>query len=97
MVPLLLLDRVVNVGQSALAAVLTVEVSGHEDSGAALLARALATETIDLAVVVDAVVLKHGQLDLLVLVLLLLGGRVVLLLAFLGATSESQHQVKGRF
>jgi hypothetical protein len=31
-----------------------------------------------------------------VLVLLLLGRRVVLLLSFLGSTSKSQHQVKGR-
>ena len=37
----LLLDGVVHVGQAAIAAVLAVEVGGHEDAGAALLARAL--------------------------------------------------------
>ena len=52
-------------------------MGGHEDAGAALLAWALAAETVDLAVVVDLVVLEDGQLDLLMLVLLLLGGGVV--------------------
>ena len=44
----------------------------------------------------NLVVLEDGQLDLLVLVLLLLGRRVVLLLSLLGTSSEPQHQVKGR-
>ena len=92
---LLLLDGVVHVGEPALAAVLPVKVGGHEDASTALLARALPAETVDLAVIVDAVVLEDGQLDLLVLVLLLLGRRVVLLLAFLSSSAESQHQVKG--
>ncbi len=37
------------------------------------------------------VILKHGQLDLLLLVLILLGCGVVLLLALLGATTQPQH------
>ena len=44
----------------------------------------------------NLVVLEDGQLDLLVLVLLLLGRRVVLLLSLLGTSSEPQHQVEGR-
>lgn len=40
------------------------------------------------------VVLQHGQLDLLPLVLVLLGGGVGLLLPLLGASSQSQHQVE---
>ncbi len=61
-------------------------MSSHEDTGAALLRRALAPQTVDLAVVVHLVVLEDGQLDLAVLVLDLLGGGVVLLLALLAAT-----------
>lgn len=38
--------------------------------------------------------LEHGQLDLLLLVLDLLGGGVILLLALLGATPKSQHEVE---
>ena len=40
--------------------------------------------------------LEDGQLDLLPLVLDLLGGRVVLLLALLGTTTQAEHQVQGR-
>lgn len=40
--------------------------------------------------------LKHGKLDLLMLVLDLLGGGVVLLLALLGTTTQAQHQVECR-
>ena len=94
-VGLLLLDGVIHVGEPALAAVLPVEVGGHEDAGTALFAGALPAQAVDLAVIVDFVVLEDGQLDLPVLVLLLLGCRVVLLFAFLCSSSESQHQVKG--
>jgi hypothetical protein len=45
---LLLLDRVVHVGEAALAAVLPVEVGSHEDAGTAVLAGALAAQTVDL-------------------------------------------------
>ena len=41
------------------------------------------------------VVLQHSQLDLPVLVLDLLGSGVVLLLPLLGASSQSEDQVKG--
>lgn len=42
------------------------------------------------------VVSEHSKLDLLLLVLDLLGGGVILLLAFLGATAQAQHQVERR-
>ena len=71
--------------------------SGHEDAGAAGLGGALATQTLDLAVAVDLVVLEHGQFHLLALVLDLLGGGVYLLLALLGAASQAQDQVQRRF
>ena len=84
----------VDVGEPALAAVLSVEVGGHEDAGAALLGGALPPQAVDLAIVVHLVVLQHGQLDLPVLVLDLLGGGVVLLLPLLGTTPEPEHKVK---
>ena len=70
-------------------------MGGHEDAGAALLGGALPPQAVDLAVVVHAVVLKHGQLDLLMLVLDLLGGGVVLLLPLLAATTEAEDEMKG--
>ena len=70
---------------------LTVEVSSHEDSSTALLSGALAAQTIDLAVVVNLVVLEHGELDLPVLVLDLLGGGVVLLLPLLGTSPQPKE------
>merc|ERR1719189_1138181 len=86
---LLVLRLIKDVGQAALPAVLTVVVGGHEDAGAALLGRALSPQTVDLPVVVDLVVLQHGQLHLPVLVLDLLGGGVVLLLPLLGSSHSS--------
>merc|ERR1712062_741246 len=79
-----------DVGEPAPPAVLTVEHGGHEDAGAALFSRALAPQTVDLAVVVDLVVLQHGELDLPLLV-----GGVVLLLPLLGSSSEPEDEVEG--
>ena len=94
---LLFLGGVVHVGQATLAAVLPVKVGSHKDTGTTLFTGALSPQTIDLAVVIHPVVLQHGELDLAVLVFLLLGCGVVLLLSFLGTSSEPQNQVKGRF
>jgi len=85
-----------SVGQPALAAVLTVLVEGHEDTGTALSGGALTTETLDLAVRVDLVVLQDSHLDLLPLVLDLLGSVVSLLLPLLCTSTETQHQVESR-
>ena len=52
-ISLFVLWLVEDIGQSTLAAVLTVEVSGHEDSGTTLLSRALAPQTVDLAIVIN--------------------------------------------
>lgn len=92
---LLFLVAGVDVGESALAAVLPIEVGGHEDAGAALLGRALASQAVDLAVVVHAVVLERGQSDLLMLVLDLLGSGVILLLPLLSTAAKTEHQVQG--
>merc|ERR1719209_1553402 len=92
---LLVLGLVEHVGETALAAVLTVEVRGHEDSSSALLSRALTAQTVDLAIVVNLVVLEDGQLDLPVLVLDLLGGGVVLLLPLLSTSPQPEDKVEG--
>merc|ERR1719232_443577 len=91
---LLVLGLVEHVGKTALAAVLAIEVGGHEDSGTTLLGRALTAQTVDLAVVVHLVVLEDGELDLPVLVLDLLGGGVVLLLPLLGTSPQPEDKVK---
>merc|ERR1719209_1537092 len=93
---LLVLGLVEHVGETALAAVLAIEVSSHEDSSAALLSRALTAQTVDLAIVVNLVVLKDGQLDLPVLVLDLLGGGVVLLLPLLSTSPQPENEVLRR-
>lgn len=54
---------------------------------------ALATQTLDLAVRVDLVVLQDRHLDLFALVLDLLGGVVGLLFALLGATTETMWRI----
>jgi hypothetical protein len=73
-------------GQAAFSASLTVKMSGHKDAGTAGLSGTLAAKSVDLAVVIDLVVLEGSELDLLVLMLALLGGGVVLLLALLTTT-----------
>merc|ERR1719209_2715889 len=92
---LLVLGLIEHVGETALAAVLAVKVSSHEDSSAALLSRALTAQTVDLAIVVNLVVLEDGQLDLPVLVLDLLGGGVVLLLPLLSTSPQPENEVEG--
>ncbi len=94
---LFVLHGVEHVSQATLATVLAIEMGSHKDSSAAIFCGALASQSVDLAVIVDAVVLQDGQLDLLVLVFDLLGSGVVLLLALLATTTESEDQVKGRF
>lgn len=54
-----------------LVAVVTIFVGGHETFGTAGLAGAITTQTVDLAVFVDLVVLEDGEFDLLPLVLVL--------------------------
>lgn len=48
-------------------------------------------------IVMYLVVFEYSKLDLLLLVLVLFGGGVILLLPFLGSTTEAKHQVKGTF
>ena len=83
-----------NICEAALATVLPVKVRRHEHAGAALLGGALPPQAVDLAIVVHLVVLQHGQLDLPVLVLDLLGGCVVLLLPLLGTSPQPEDKVK---
>jgi hypothetical protein len=75
---------------------LTVVHSGHEDTCTTLLGRALTSETLDLSITVNLVVLEHSQLGLLALVLDLLGGGVDLLLALLGTTTQAEDEMESR-
>ena len=61
------------VGQTALAAVLTILVEGHENASATL-GRTFTTKALDLPVGLDLIVLQDCHLDLLTLVLDLLRG-----------------------
>ena len=89
-----LFGLVENVCQVAFAAVLTIEVVGHEDARAAAVIRALTSQASDFAVLVHLVVFQHGQLDLLLLVLDLFRCGVVLLLALAATTSETQDEME---
>lgn len=62
------------VGQTALAAVLTILVEGHEDAGPALGSGTFTAEALDLSVRLNLIILQNCHLDLLPLVLNLLGG-----------------------
>jgi len=84
-----------DVGQAAFTAVLAVVMPCHKDAGTASRGGALATETGDLARLVDLVVLEDSQLDLLLLVTDLLGGSVCLLLALLATAEQFNVEVKG--
>merc|ERR1719508_82880 len=95
MLKLLVLGLVEDIGQSALSAVLAVKMCSHKHTSSTLLGRALPPQTVDLAVVVDLVVLEDGQLHLTVLVLDLLGSCVILLLTLLGSSPQSEDQVQG--
>ena len=52
------------VGSAALAAVLTIRVPRHEDTSTASLGWAFTSQTLDLAIGIDLVVLENGHLDL---------------------------------
>ena len=84
-----------DVGETTLSAVLSVSVTGHEDSGTAGLAGAFPPQSRYLSVLIDLIELEDRQLDLLLLVLVLLGGGVLLLLPLLGTSSEPQHKMEG--
>merc|ERR1719431_489338 len=91
----LLFRLVEHVGEATLATVLPVGVGSHEHTGTTLLGRALAPQAVDLAVIVNLVVLQDSELNLAVLVLDLLGGSVILL-PLLSSTPKPQHKVKSR-
>lgn len=77
----------------ALTAVVTISVLGHEDTSTT--GGALLTETDNLTIVIDTVVLQDGELDRLALMLDLLGGSVGLLLLLLGTTTEAKDKMEG--
>merc|ERR1719324_586036 len=94
-VSVLLLALLNHVGERALAAVVTVEVHGHEDARAAELVRALLPEPLDLVVRVHLVELQHCELHLLPLVLNLLRLGVGLLLTLLRTPVQARGHEEG--
>jgi hypothetical protein len=91
-----LLGLVKDISQVTLPAVLTVMHGSHEDASSAFLGRALSSQSLDLSVSINLVVLEHCQLGLLALVLDLLRGAVDLLLALLRTATKSEDEVKSR-
>jgi len=81
----------------AFSTVLSVVHGGHEDTGTAILGRALASEPLNLAIAIHLVVLQNSQLGLLHLVLDLLRSGVDLLLPLLATAAQTQDEVEGRF
>lgn len=88
---LLLMD----IGESALAAVNPVGMGSHEDARATSIGRTLPAQTLDLAIG-DLVILQDGELDLPVLVLDLLRLCVRLLLALLSTAEQPGKHADGR-
>merc|ERR1719153_560247 len=75
--------------------ILTIKHVCHEYSSSALITWAFTTLTGNFAIVINLVVFEYSKLYFLMLVLDFLGSCVILLLAFLSSTTESQYQVKG--
>ena len=91
---LLFFDGIVNVGQATLSAVLAIKMSCHENACTTIISRTLTSQSVNLSVVIHAVVFQHRQLNFLVLVFDFLWCGVILLLAFLTTTTKAQHQVQ---
>ena len=89
---LALLDEI---SGGALTAVISVEVSGHESASTAELVWAGLSESLDLLVGIDLVVLQHSELNLLVLVLNLLWLGVNSLLLLLTTTDHWDSNIEG--
>merc|ERR1712015_476857 len=83
-----------NISKTTFAAILTVEVRCHKDSSTTFWNGTFTAETVDFAIFLNLVITEGRQLDLCSLMLDFLGGGVVLLLALLTATSQSEHQMK---
>lgn len=79
-----------DVGKAALSAVVTAFMIGHEDASTASISRAFTSQSLDLAIGINLVILENCKLDSLMLMLDLLGLSVGLLLTFLTTTKESR-------
>ena len=94
---LLFFYGIVNVGKAALSTILTIKMGSHENSGTTFLTRALTPQPMDFSIVIHTVILKDRQFYLLVLMFNLFWRGVILLLALLAATAETQYQVQRGF
>mmetsp|Transcript_18167 Transcript_18167/g.44568 ORF Transcript_18167/g.44568 Transcript_18167/m.44568 type:complete len:212 (-) Transcript_18167:80-715(-) len=80
---------------AALSAVVAIEVDGKEYTGAAYFVRTLLAEMFDLPHTVDLVITQDGELDLLMLVLLLLWFCEDLLFPLLTTSAKVDDKVEG--
>jgi len=86
-------SRLEDIGQTTFTTVTAIKVVGHEDTSTTDLIGAFTPQTGDLSVLINLVVFKNSELDLLTLMLDLLGGGVSLLLLLLGTTTQTEDQV----
>ena len=94
---LLFFHGVKHISQTTFSTILTIKMGSHEDTSTAFFGGTFTSQSVNFAIVVDSVIFQHGEFDLLMLVLDFLGSSVILLLAFLTATSETEYQVKSGF
>merc|ERR1711962_352517 len=79
------------------ATILPIEMLRHKHSGTTRFTGTFTTETSYLSVLVNLVVLQHGELYLLWFVFDFLRGCVILLLSLLTTTTKSKNQVESGF
>merc|ERR1712001_536674 len=72
-------------------------MGSHEDTSPAFFGRTFTSQTVKFAIVINSVIFQLSKFDILMLVFDFLGGSVILLLAFLTTTSETEYQVKSGF
>merc|ERR1712045_878031 len=72
-------------------------MGSHEDTSSTFFSRTFTSQTVNFAIVINSVIFQLSKFDILMLVFDFLGGSVILLLAFLTATSETEYQVKSGF
>jgi len=91
-----LLGVIENVGEMALATILAVGHSSHEDASTTSSSWTFSPQTFELTISINLKVLEDRELGFLSLVLYLLGCGVDFLLPLLGAPTETEDKVKGR-
>ena len=70
---------------------------GHKHAGTTFLVLTFTSKSGNLSMIINLVEFQYRQLNLLLLMFVLFWCGVILLLTFLGTTTKSQYQMKGRF